>query len=665
MTLEELISGLPDLNEEKKPKFDTEKLAKALPDISNVSTGKDAALAALYAIPKAVAGIGGLPGDVRNLAQAGKDKLMSYLPDWAQSAEAAIPNPVNNLAKLFPTSGSIRKGAEQYTGPWYDPQTRTGKVVDTALQTGAMMGRNWLTNPATAGLITGGVTAGTEGAGAATNDNPWARFFGGVVGGGIPAAANAVRTRPGSVVREAIGTPTRAEQDAAIALQDEARRRGIPLMGTESLDRGHQLASNAYAHPSGNATIEEFLKARPAQVETAVNRDLISTTGQRGTPAANAARAQETATQYISDAERARTMATSPFYQAAQGDVVNPIPAWMNLQTTAARDFPSGMFPHQNRAIADYVTRLAQPEATNAANIDRLYREARDTVQRPQIGATSAEQSAVAGLRPVVQELEALSGQSPNIAQGRRLHQNITETTIDPLTAGPLGTIAGRTGFDAAAASPVPRILSVISDANTVRPSTIRELYQQLNGTDPRAFPGIVQTHLENQLDLALKKNRTGENVTSGAKFTQAIAGTPEQRRNFDEMMRGVAIANGQNPADVVRGANTLLTVLDRTGRTPGIGSQTSGRGEMSREMGKNLVADTLGMISLTPMKPLARRWSDSISRSRYTAVAEALTAPDSVQQLAKMARLDPNGLTASYMAAVLLGLDNASASGQ
>ncbi len=174
-----------------------------------------------------------------------------------------------------------------------------------------------------------------------------------------------------------------------------------------------------------------------------------------------------------------------------------------------------------------------------------------------------------------------------------------------------------------------------------------------------------MQTHLENQLNAATADIRSGPNPTAGAKFRQAIVGTPQEQANFNEMMRGVAHASGANPDAVVSGANNLLKTLELTGRTPGIGSATATRGDISKELGKTLLGDTLSTISITPTKPLARRFEDWIQRGRYEDMAKALTAPNSVQLLAKMAKLDPKGVTAQFYAASLLGLDRAIASGQ
>jgi hypothetical protein len=80
--------------------------------------------------------------------------------------------------------------------------------------------------------------------------------------------------------------------------------------------------------------------------------------------------------------------------------------------------------------------------------------------------------------------------------------------------------------------------------------------------------------------------------------------------------------------------------------------------------MGKTLLGDTLSTISITPTKPIARRLDDWIQRGRYESMAKALTDPKSVQLLARMAKLQPNSVTAQFFAATILGLDKAISAG-
>ena len=639
-----------------------------------VSAMEDSAKAAAYAIPKAAVGLAGLPADAYAIAKMGKQKLLSALPDWVGKADAAIPGAADAI-KLLPTSGQLRGAAEKVTGPWYDPQTWQGKAVDTATQTAATLGRNWITAPARAALTTAGITAGTEGAGALTEGTvaePWARVGGGLLGGGIPVLFNAMKTRTGTIVKDALGPITQNQIDNAIAMQSRARDLGVPLLGTESLDRGHQLASAVYAHPSGNQTIEGFLRGRPQQVGSAVNREIIAQTGARDIPSSNAARAQQAATDVISNAEKARTAAVAPFYKAAQYETIPPSAMRPVAQAIEGQIYGNAIGSPADRSLGAWyqqafpntMRQTVLPE-TNVGRLGELYKRLGIERELPAVGATADQKIAAYPAGKVQDALgDVLKANNPNMRTAQRAYSAITENKINPLTAGPVGLVAGKRGIVPGEASPIERVVSSVTNQN-VRPENIRELYTNLNQQDKLAFPGIVQTHLENQLNAALGDLRSGPNPTAGQKFRQAIVGTPQEQKNFDEMMRGVAQARGQNPDSVVSGANNLLEVLDRTGRTPGMGSQTAPRGEVNKEMGKTLLGDTLSTVSLTPLKPAGRRFDDWIMRSRYANVAKALTAPDSVQILAKMAKLNPNGITASYYAAVLLGMDKAIAAGQ
>lgn len=623
------------------------------------SVGMDVAKSAAVAVPKAALGLAGMVGDVRDLVSLGKDKLAQYLPEGLVKADkvASALSPVSALTSMYPSSGELRKPVEAVTGKFYEPQTRAGKVADTAVQTAATMGRNWATAPLKAAAMTAGVTAGTEGAGALTNDNPWARMIGGVLGGVPVAVLNAARSRPGVLARDAIGDVTEAEIQQAKQMEQQARAAGVPLMGTESLDRGHQLASAAYASPSGNPIIDRFLKPRAAQVDSAVRRDIISQTGPRDTPQGNASRAQKAAEDVIAGLERDRTAVVKPFYDAARQEdlpaaAVDAVRAKLIAAQRAAPASEQGIYQQ-------YIDDLSARNSTNAGTLDEVYKRARDASDLG-IGATTADKMAAAAARVAKPELEALTQQSQNLATGRQVYAANTRQSIEPVTSGPVGVVAGKTGFDPASPSPVPRITSVIGDANTARPETIRQLYTELNKHDRQAFPGIAQTYLENQLNAAGADLRSGANPTSGAKFRQAIAGDAQSKANFEETMRGVAISRGKNPDQVVAGANKLIDILERTGRTPGIGSQTAPRIDMNTNMERGLLTDLGRTASASPTAPWMDRLSQWVARGRWEDLARALTDPNSVEKLVRLGKMRPDGLSASYTAASLLGLDRA-----
>lgn len=822
----------------------------------SVSTGEDVARSALFAVPKAAIGMAGLPGDISSLARSIKAKALQYLPDWVGQADAITSAPSNAFAAMLPHSGQLRGAAEKVTGPFYEPVTRAGKATDTALQAAATMGRGLVTSPLKALGMVGSITAGTEGAGMMTDDNPWTRAAGGILTGGTHALVDAARGRPGVIVRDAVGElagpgPQRevapfnrsqpygaspfgmGQLDEARAMEQAGQRYGVPLLGTESLDRGHQLASAVLASPSGNAIVEPFLRARAGAVKGATDENLLALTGPRRTPNENASRAAKAATDVIGKAESDRTAATAPLYAAAadetlpasalkpvgddlvsrllkssiggpqeaaygnwhgrvfpteappvmpaapmeppkaprtpwQVPAVNPEaddiitairklgglnpadeaigslakanpfsphpvfgPVWRNPEARGPTGTRAGhsldrmaelldQYGYVNRndpgAIMDKIAdsgmgqqhfsnafdhgaaqaaedplhrlpealdrlvgelgarRMPRPPApqplgpgaalpeTNVGRLNEIYRDARMTADVPTIGASNEQKFAAYPAQQVQRTLgDVLSQGSPNWRAAEQRYAKLSQDVVDPLKAGPVGVVAGKRGVDPAAPSDVGRVVSSIA-APSQRAGDIRELYTNLNGVDRQAFPGIVQTHIESELNTAMKAPLSGFNGNAGAKVNQALRGTPAQQESFDEMMRGVADAHGLPQDQVVQGANRFLDVLERTGRTPGVGSQTQPRSAINAEMGRTVMTDVGHSISSRPLAPLMDRISQRITRGRWDDLARALTAPDSVDQLARMAKMEPSGLTAAYTAAALLGVDKAAA---
>jgi hypothetical protein len=665
------------------------------------STMADVGKSAAYAIPKAITGLAGLPGDLRDLSAAARSKIISWLPDSIQPAVTGVSNfgdymnPITALVKGMPTSGQLRGGAEQVTGPWYDPQTRAGKVADTAVQTAALMGRNWLTTPLKTAALVGGQTAGTEIAGAQTDDNPWARFGGGLLGGGTAALANAYTSAPAKAVQQAVGDLTPAQIAAAQAKQDAARvaggpLAGVPLMGPEALpDSGiQQLASDVAASRSGGAVIRSFLAQRPNQVRAAVQGGLLGTIGAPNDPLGNAATAQNAATQVISNAERARTAATRPLYQAAATDTVPPADVQAIIDGAKAKAATTD--PDYARALSKFAADITQPQPGVAASpilgpdgaplfpgvpattvprtgvgpLSDTFKRVRNSLDMPAINATPEDRIAQGILGPFNQQLgTAIGNASPAWSNANAAYQAITRNNIDPLTSGSVGIVAGRSGFDPSAPSSVPRITSAVANTDVARPDSIRSLYTNLNGVDPTAFPGIARTWLQNAFDDATQRVQSGDNRMMGANFAKAVYGTDQQRANFEEVLRGVAQANGVDPDQYVAGASKLMQTLEATGRVPGVGSPTAGRGALTDQLEKSKLADAVNLASAAPLKGWTERLNSWLAAGRYRQLAQVFTAPDSVQQIARFADLAPSGLTAKYLAASLLGLDRAIAS--
>jgi hypothetical protein len=64
--------------------------------------------------------------------------------------------------------------------------------------------------------------------------------------------------------------------------------------------------------------------------------------------------------------------------------------------------------------------------------------------------------------------------------------------------------------------------------------------------------------------------------------------------------------------------------------------------------------------MSADTIERTTEQLEDFVLTGRYEELAKALTAPDSVEQLVRMAKLKPDGVTARYLATQILGLSRA-----
>lgn len=612
-----------------------------------VGVGEDVAKTIPSAAARGVTNLAGAPADLMefitgNLAKfAGKFTSPETAALLKQHAAPELP---------MPTSDRLRGGVEKVTGELYKPQTRAGKFVGGVTEGVAGAGPFGKAQAVLGGI--GG--AASETAGALTNDNPWAKAAAGI---GVPVGAqlaHAYRSVPGNMIRGAAGDITPEQFEEARQLMARAKARGIDLMAPEALGASsvQQLASDVIGSKEGGRVMNQFLANRPGQVKGAVDRGLLSQVGAANTPDVNMARAREAATDVISGAERARTAAVKPSYQAARGDIMPP----ENIQAIVSQiDEALPFMSAESRAAAETFKKSVVNTPVNAAALDDLYKTTRNRIELPPIGATPEQKTAAGVLRPFNSTLdESLRFASPNIKKGREQFAQISRDVVDPLTSGPVGRVAGKQGFDPSMPENLNPV-SAVANEKLARPESIRELYTNLNKQDPKAFPGIARTWLENAFDGAAQKVQAGENRMVGANFTKAVYGTPQQEANFLETMRGVAIANGKNPDEFAKGAKNLMEILQATGKVGGAGSPTGGRLASNEQASRSALSAGMRSLSTSPLSPLAKRIDEWTMGGNYKRLAEILTAPDAIDQIIRLGKYKNTTTTSMALAIGLL----------
>ena len=87
----------------------------------------------------------------------------------------------------------------------------------------------------------------------------------------------------------------------------------------------------------------------------------------------------------------------------------------------------------------------------------------------------------------------------------------------------------------------------------------IQKTYTLLNKQDKSIFPNLARTYIRNAADKAFIIKPEGVSLKSGFDIYKALAGTPQQKANFNQVLKGVADANGVNPNKLLDSFNDFI----------------------------------------------------------------------------------------------------------
>lgn len=444
----------------------------------------------------------------------------------------------------------------------------------------------------------------------------------GNVGGALGKAASA----PETVVRRAIGDPTKIDWPAAVGLQNN--QTGVRLTGPEAIA---QAMGGASALPNvmrvvegsidGGVVTAPFFAQRPAQIGTAVNSALDKIAPQSTAPSSLGPRVSAAAENVLDSTRQGINASTRPLYAVAAPQTIPdaqfaPIAADPRFQSALARlrgnpelapDF-AGM-PDNSVAVVDAITKdmFARGEAMgNAAN--PLY--------GPYLGGLTSE--GAAGAR------NAATNASPEYAQALAEQAAQRQNVLAPMEQGPIGQIAGAPDTAAAGNALLPRNPMVGSE------SEIGNAVARLMVEDPQAVPGLVRQNLADRFNTALTETQQGAQDFAGAKFYKDVAGNPQRAATLD------AVLASMNNPEAQKAFPELLNVLQATGRRRPIGSATEFNRSINADLGAASpfartfdMARSLGASWLANAGDAAKR---AALRNSLGTLAEMFTDPNSVE---------------------------------
>lgn len=553
-------------------------------------------------------------------------------------------------------SGDAFKGyMNDTTGGLHEPTTTTGdysRTIGSFIPGAATMGGgSVLSNTLKYGVLP---AVASETAGQATKGSdlePYARAGAALATGGAAAALSRPSTAQGAL-REAARSIDGQTLGAAQILMNDARRAGVPLTLDEAVQQvtnnGTRLSAvrRVVDNSAGGAdTMARFTAPRAGQVQAAGNRAIDAVGPMPAHPYEIGPRVNTAANDYINSARQTINGAADQHYAALAGQrmpqaeyaQISQNPSYQaalhDLRGNAELQPLVGNLPDDSLAVINEVVK----------RIDRNVEAVRPSAMNPQ-GADP--QMAMLRTRARGAADTAARGVSQEYGMARDIVRQGNEGFLDPLRQGPVGQLAGTEDFGTQVRTVLPE--NPIPGGSRATSDALRAVSTR----DPEAARALVSQRLRQVFNESTQSNMGGPNAWGGAKFASGIRGNSEQNQALREAINAV---NGPGAA---ANFDRFLDVLEATGRRPNQGSMTEFNRQITDELksGGLLSGSAATLASPTKLGTAAREAYENWRYGRNTEqLAALLTRQDAAEQLARIARLNPDSPQAQAIAAALI----------
>lgn len=625
------------------------------------SMAGDVAKSAGIGVVKGGIGMLGALGDLTDLGAAGLEGASNFINDAIGSPRYQRPKRGSVLDNI-PTSGSIQKGVEGYTGDFYKPQTTAGEYAQTlgefapaafggGASAAARVARTAI--PAATSETAGQATKGTAA-------EPVARFLGALAGGGVTALAS----RPGNASRAIAGQLPEGVTEQMVMqadnLMQDASRQGVRLAWPEALSQvaGRPVLTNVMRHleasPQTEGRMATFFGDRPQRVEGAVRSELDNIAPANQAPSTIGPAAGRAAEGTVEDVRKAINATAKPYYDSASMVLLSPaemakvkaLPGYeqaraavrndpqLNRYVESLPDESVGFLNEVKKQLDNSAQHAAEPLNTQGRNMQRAAGFGQDAEAVRNIAANNPTSSAYS----TALDIESV---------GR-------EKYLQPLLDGPLGKIAGK---DTATKDAINALFPKNPLANSEK--EISTAVSAISKRNPKAAADLVRAHAEGTFNEAARDLQTGPNQANGAKFRTALVGNPQQEANLKAAVEALPYG-----ADRWQGFNKLLEVLEATGTRQGVGSRTAYNMEINKAQGAGGLARDAAKAGANPLKalqPLIDRYEQYKLGRNLDQLANVLTDPGSVNLLRAIARAPASSGQVPNIALRLATFTNAS----
>lgn len=576
----------------------------------------DTALAkANLPIAQGVSNIVGLPGAVQQLFESGASKVASLIGYSPQEAAAGKMN------MQLPRPSDVTKAIGSQI-PLQRAESFPGRTAQTAV-------RNIMSAPVPGAAVPSLLSAVGEETLAlpfkGTDLEPYARTVG-AVATPLVSLPSAVQSPMQKMYAESTARMTPQEIEAASQLQRRSFDMNMPVTSLEAMQQAAKgrttlprLQSQVEITPASAPEMAQFMgsraestkqalesqfpaSARPTlgqNVQTASEKTIKEINAQiakEGGPAFEAIKSKKIPQSWLTNlekenpilAEASRVVDNTPAYQQMiKGYDKNSI-----ARIEAMRDY-----------LQDKYAALAAQNPGKVTNEMRVYQEARTNL-------LNKADDIVRDYKPA-----------------REQYQQIRERLQAPIAGTPI--------YDMAKTNELATQFGDLFAKNGVNigltPAKVSTTMKALAKQDPLLPKELLNQYLRSSLE-SVQSAATSRAGTVGPRFADTIAKNTTQRANLEAAFKEVYGPSGKQAS---QGLNQMLDVLEAQGRRLPAGSATAERGMLAEES-----ISAVSKVAKNPLTGLGNMYQNIFYGSDYQKIAQAITSPDGVKQLEKIAKL-------------------------
>lgn len=577
----------------------------------------DAAIAKVnLPIVQGFSAILGLPGMVQQGYEYGAEKIaqaFGYTPEEAKAGKMAV---------RAPTPSQLIKAAGDVGIPMQRAESFGGRTAQNVV-------RNIASAPVPGAVIPSLLSAvGEEAVSYPFRGTPMestARMVGSIA---TPFAAVPLTMKSPMQKMYAEGTSRLSPQElqAASNLQKESFRKGMPTTSFESIQQVSGGRTNLPAlqrqlesMPSSAPQMADFMGTRGQQtlktLETMfppASRERMGTEVQRA--------AEKTM------AQSQRQLSASPAAQTFESVKSKAIPpSWM---TKLEKD--SAVISEASRAVDNlpaYQDLLKGYKDNSIARIEAMRQYLSDKYDNL---ASAAGNQVTGEMRAYDQArknlLSKADSQIPDYKKAREQYFQAKEQIVAPVKESPVGQIARNNEVSMQFAEVFAKNPAEVN----LTPTKVKMTMKSMADADANLPKDFLTQYMKSSLE-SVNNAASRSAGTTGSRFANTIAKNTTQRENLKAAYQEIYGAKG---AEAVRGLNNMLDILEAQGRRLPTGSPTFEKGALSEE--------SLSIINKT-FKNLPGAFGtmyQTIFYGRdYDKIAKAITSPNGVEALEKMAK--------------------------